>query len=186
MDILDTKFSFPVKVTKVSGTDEETVISLEKSLGEVITRDDFFLVNKAKVLKYNGCKKLADVAGLRISKERPPQFVSSPSDNNKQQHIWLLCVESKVDSNTFQFAEGEASTLNTGKLTKTKEGAMKYSEVDSVDAKFRSRMAYKRAFSRAVLDLLGLYEFYTEEDAKEFKEAGEAASTGNSVDYSKI
>lgn len=66
------------------------------------------------------------------------------------------------------YSDGEASKYNTGEIYKNKEGKMAYSET-KIDAKYRSRMAYKRAFCRCVMDIMGLEDFYSEDDAKEFK-----------------
>lgn len=135
-----------------------------------------------KVLSYNSCKKLFLSAGLKFIES--PKLVCTPDESNKQQHIWLIGMQDTEWNQVY--AEGEASRFNTWKITQQKnaDGAIvtKYIEVSEIDAKYRSRMAYKRAFCRCVMDILWLEEYYSEDDSREFRNT----SNGTDITFDMI
>lgn len=147
-----------------------------KDLVEIIWENGIWKVGKLNIVSYNSCKKLFLAAKLKYV--APPQLVCQPNDSNKQQHIWLMGLRDQMGNEVY--SDGEASKYNTGKLVmgKTDTGQPKqvYIELTEIDSKYRSRMGFKRAYCRCVLDILGLDEFYSEDDAKEF------SKTVNKVD----
>lgn len=168
----------------------ERIISVEGkdpvALGKVIWANDVWVSGKLNIISYNGCKKLAKYFMIQVCKDPAPVFYwpEYPQSwkENRMQHIWSMFMEFASNKATYVFVEGEASILNTwdimdvlvdGKKTKM------YTEMNSVSAKYRSRMAYKRAFCRGVLDLLAMDDFYSDIDAEEFK-------AGAPVDIEKL
>lgn len=158
MDISKAKFQY---VDKDGKTVEETLLW-------VVGADGAWTSGKLQIMSYNACKRLFEVARLKYV--APPSFVCEPTEGNKQQHIWLMGMEDSFGKVTY--SDGEASRFNTGKLVAQKQADWTvktiYSELTEIDAKYRSRMAFKRAFCRCVLDLIGFEDFYSAEDAREF------------------
>lgn len=142
----------------------------KKDLIEIIGENGIWNVWKLKIISYNSCKKLFMAAKLKYAGN--PQLVCQPNESNKQQHIWLMGMEDQMGNEVF--SDGEASKYNTGKLISiNKDGkpTQVYVELTEIDAKYRSRMAFKRAFCRCVMDILWLDEFYSDTDASEFRRA---------------
>ena len=141
---------------------------LTKKLWEIIGEKWLWMTGKMPILSYSSCKKLFLATKLKYVSE--PKLVCTPDESNKQQHIWIMWMQDQLGN--IVYSDGEASKYNTGKLiTISKDGkpTQVYSELTEIDAKYRSRMAFKRAFCRCVMDILGLEEFYSETDSTEFK-----------------
>lgn len=185
MDALDRKISYLEKVRTELGepiktsSGEPVTKEVQKTLKEIVGEKWAWYVGKLPILSYNSCKKLFLEAKLEYVGE--PKLVCGPREDNKQQHIWVLGI--KDTKGNVLYSEGEASKYNTGKHTVGTDPAGKpvnlYSELNEIDAKYRSRMAYKRAFCRCVMDILGLEEFYSDSDASEFKKM---VSEGKDID----
>ena len=140
----------------------------EFDLISVIWEDGMWNSWMLKIMSYNACKKLFAAAKLSFACE--PKLVCTPSEWNKQQHIWLVGM--KTQDWTVHYSEWEASKYNTGKIVQEDVWGKKvitYVEATEIDAKYRSRMAYKRAYCRCVLDMLGFDDVYSAEDAKDFQ-----------------
>lgn len=152
------------RLVKLSDTESKDLI-------DIIGENGIWKVGKLSIVSYNSCKKLFLAAKLKHSSV--PQLVCQPNDSNKQQHIWIMWMRDQMGNEVY--SDGEASKYNTGKLVNVKGDTGKvtqaYVELTEIDAKYRSRMAFKRAYCRCVLDILGLDEFYSEDDAKEFKKS---------------
>lgn len=62
---------------------------VEKDIKDVVGENGIWLVdNKLPIISYKGCKRLFDEAKLSYTDE--PKLVCVPTDDNKQQHIWLM------------------------------------------------------------------------------------------------
>ena len=135
-----------------------------KTLREIVGDSGLWMVWKLPILSYNSIKKLAKEANLQPCCE--PKLVCTPTDDNKMQHIWIIWLQDA--SGNKLYSEWEASKYNTGKWV---GNPAKYVELTQIDAQYRSRMAYKRAYCRCVLDILWLDEFYSDSDASAFQKS---------------
>ena len=145
---------------------------VRKTLWEIIWENGLWMTGKMPILSYSSCKKLFLATKLKHIAE--PKLVCKPDESNKQQHIWIMGMKDQFGNEVY--ADGEASKYNTGKLINIqKDGktVQVYSETSEIDAKYRSRMAFKRAYCRCVMDILWLEEFYSETDSTEFKRKAE-------------
>lgn len=123
------------------------------------------------IISLVGLKKIADKEEI-VEKRFRTEI--TPSMDNKQQHavnIWLGFRGSK-DEDDWVRGSGEASMLNTGKVI-TQEGERRYEEYSEIDSQFRFAMAEKRAFSRALLKMIKLFNVYGEVEARDFRKSKE-------------
>lgn len=155
-------------------------VIVEKDLKEAVAETDVWMSWKAKVLSYDGCKKLADYCGIVV--KETPQVFCSPTDSNMQQHIRGMRVGYKGDADRDNriFCEWEASQLNTGQLVKKAEWGMRHDQRSKIDSQYKSNMAFKRAYCRGVLRLVGLIGVYSSVEAPAFE------TWGNPVDYTSL
>lgn len=162
----------------------------EKDLLSIISNDDTWVIWKTKVISYRWCKKIADSIGYRVSKQNPPNMYCTPDESNKMQHIWWIFLEHSKNPDVYVFAEGEASRYNTWEYKESANSwAAQYKEMGKIDASYRSAMAYKRAYCRAVLMLSWLDKewFYSDVESSSFKKTWNPdSSLTNSLDYSNI
>lgn len=151
-------------------------------LSDVIdVTNDIWNRDRTRVMSYDGCKKIAAYCWITV--KETPVFPCQPTKDNYLQHIWLLRLGYTWDTeNKYSiFAEGEASKLNTGKIYKDTSWAVKYDEANPVDSKYRSAMAYKRAYCRWILQLVQLTGIYSEVEAADFKKPD-----GEAIDYTTL
>lgn len=124
-----------------------------------------------KIISYDGCKKLADFCWIVI--KETPMFPVQPNVNNRQQHIWAMWLGYKWDNDRDNrlFIEGEASMLNTGKIVEdpTNPWKTKVDEINSVDSKYKSTMAYKRAYCKGIVRMTRLIGIYSDVEASDFQ-----------------
>lgn len=138
-----------------------------------------------RIISYAWCKKLA--RNFSVCK-KDVSLVCTPTQDNKQQHIYTMWLGFKGDNDrdNWVHVEGEASKYNTGKYSNS-WGSTKYVEHNQIDAMYRSAIAYKRAFCKGVIQLLELHEFKADVEAKDFeKEITTMSAVEESVDYSKL
>jgi hypothetical protein len=144
--------------------------------GKIVKTDIFRVINKSdtwdfrpgvKIISLPGVQKLAAYEGI-VEKNFKTEIV--PTDGNKQQHVVNVWVGYKGDKDpdNWKRGSGEASMLNTGKVT-IKDGVRKYEEFTSIDSKYRYAMADKRAFCRAIFKLVQLYGVYADVESAEFQ-----------------
>lgn len=147
---------------KYSGKDGK-----EKKIGDTLSQDDVWITDSGVgIIGLRGIKKLMFIEKV-VEKDFRTEIV--PTENNKQQHavnIWVGFA-GDMDKDNWVRGSGEASVLNTGKVTRNGDKRL-YDEYGSVDSKYRFAMADKRALCRAVLNLLGIFEVYSEAEAAEF------------------
>lgn len=142
-------------------TKEGTTVLLDSILDKNDTRK---LSGKSStIISYNGCKKIATALGIVVVDAK---LFCTPTEWNHQQHIWGLWLQKWEER---AFVEGEASKLNTWEFKKGEDGVTKYYESTKIDSKYKSAMAYKRAYCKGVVQLSGLIGFYTEVEAEDFK-----------------
>lgn len=150
----------------------------EVSCSETLEPGDMYQLKGMTIIKLPGIKKICNKEGI-VEKEFRTEIL--PTEGNKQQHgvnIWVG-FKGDNDKDNWKRGSGEASQLNTGKVTKKKDasGAEKtmYDEYNPIDSKYRFAMADKRAFCRAVLSLVELVGVYAEVESPEFfyKENGD-------------
>lgn len=143
----------------------------EIDLYSIISEDDTFVPKKTtkRVVKYDGCKKLA--AYFKLVIKETPLFFSQPNSENKQQHVWCMRMGFKGDQDRDNrtFAEGEASQFNTKPINKGADGNPILNK-DNIDAQFKSNMAYKRAYCRGVFKHLGMLGVYADIESPSFYE----------------
>ena len=157
--------------------------AMDFDLFKIIGDKDIYAPDKNKpnfkVITYDGCKKLADYRGVVL--KETPQFLVQPNSDNMQQHVWGMWLGFKGtnDRDERQFCEWEASQLNTGQIVKTKDGSAKHDQWTKIDAQFKSAMAYKRAYCRGVLRILGLLGMYSAVESPSFETNGEAVDYAN-------
>ena len=145
-----------------------------KELFTVIAQDDFYMhKGKVPIIKLRGIKKLCDSEGI-VEKDFRTEI--QPTEGNKQQHavnVWVGFT-GETDKDKWRRGSGEASILNTGRVVHKKnkeEGkppTRAYEEFGEIDSMYRYAMADKRAFSRAVLNLVQLHDVYSEIEARDF------------------
>ena len=105
---------------------------------------------------------------------------------NKQQHIWWLFLEFRNKPEIYEFADWEASQLNTWEFTTVwewKDKKKAHTEWTKVDARYKSNMAFKRAYCRALLKLVWLEDFYSSVEATDFEKD---VKTWDDLDYAKL
>lgn len=155
---------------------------LSLPLSSCLSVDDLWVKGKTVIMKLSGLKKLCDHADIV---EKDFQMLITPTDNNKQQHGVNIWVGFKGDDNKDNWARGsgEASILNTGKLYTDKQGVQKYDEFGQIDSKYRLAMADKRAFARAVLNLVNLHGVYAEIESPDFMFSGASEQAPEKFNY---
>ena len=141
---------------------------LEYPVSDFISESDVYEKDRLKIITLDWIKKIAD--WLWIVVKETPWFLCQPDVWNRQQHIWWLRMWFKWDSDrdNWIYSEWEASQLNTWKIT-YKDWKREHDEINSVDSKFKSNMAYKRAYCRWVIRLASLYGLYSNVEAVEFQ-----------------
>jgi hypothetical protein len=144
---------------------------VEKNLSDVLGPKDMWNYNNMTIIGLNGIQKLMDAEGIV---EKKFEMCVTPTADNKQQHVCNIWVGFKGQDNPDEWkrASGEASQLNTGKVTIETDGTKKYNEHTPIDSKYRMAMADKRALCRAVLKIIRLYGVYSEVEAAEFRASG--------------
>ena len=145
------------------------------AISDVISDNDTWVTNKGvRIIKYDGCQKIFNYCNLKIS--IPSELLCQPSKENKYQHIFRVNMGYLWDKDNKIGSEGigEASVLNTGRLEKNKEGGHSYVEFGEIDAMYKAKMAYKRAYVEALFKLLQITGVYSDVEAKAFEkvEAG--------------
>lgn len=153
-------------ITLSDGTKADVFAYIDKSDTREVTSGK----NKLKIISFVGCKKLANKLWIVISKA---DFPCIPNADNHQQHIRLLTMNY---SEKMVIVSGEASKLNTGEIVTNKEGKPQHSERKKIDSKYKSDMAFKRAYCKGILQLLELYDFYSDSEAAEFVKPETAGS----------
>ena len=114
---------------------------------------------RTKIIWYDGCKKIADAACVVI--KETPVFVSHPMEWNLQQHIrWMrMWFKGDKERDNWVFIEWEANKLNAKDWT--------------VSGDYKSAMAFKRAYCKWLLRLVGLIWVYSAVEADVFNESKE-------------
>jgi len=137
-------------------------------LFKVVKKSDVWNFKGLKIITLAGVQKLAEYESI-VEKRFQTEIV--PSSGNKQQHAVNIWVGYKGDDNpnNWKRASGEASMLNTGKVTVDKDGVRKYEEFSAIDSKYRYAMADKRAFCRAVFKLIQLYGVCADAESADFE-----------------
>lgn len=134
---------------------------VRKPLLGLISTSDCFLRGNSLIIKAVGMRKIADYFDIKETDIVP---MCSPSESNLQKH-WVKVFITDPHSKKVTVATGEADRLNTGKWSSKGE----YKEHDQIDAQFRGSMAEKRAFDRAIIKHLQIYNTYSEIEAQDFK-----------------
>lgn len=154
---------------------------VESDLFSIIDKDaDMFTQSGCRIITLDWVKKLANFCWVRESSNPPPNLFCTPSETNRQQHIWGLFVEFIHKPEVKVFSEGEASQLNTGKFETiikeedwVKVRKQKNIEAGQISWMYKSSMAYKRAYTRWVLKLLGVTWIYGEIEASDFERSAQ-------------
>lgn len=148
----------------------------KKNIFDIVDASDFYVVSgergaRIPILKHTGVQKLA-----RAEKIRQVDIMQliQPSSDNMQQHGIAVRIRNARGEDLVK--TGEASRLNTGKWGKDKEGKAVYLEKENIDSKYRLAMAEKRAFDRAVLEELQLYDIRSSVESPDFEEPKNAES----------
>lgn len=139
-----------------------------KDLMDVIDTEDTWEKNGLIILSLKGVQKLA-LAEEVVEKKIVTEI--TPTEGNKQQHVVNIWVGFKDDVNPDNWvrASGEASILNTGKVVEDKKGGTRrYEEFGCIDSQYRYAMADKRAYCRAVIKLLNLFNIYSAVESSSF------------------
>ena len=156
----------------------------ELNLFSIIEESDMFAPDKTrpnfKVMKYDGCKKLADFFWVVI--KDTPLFLTQPTADNKNQHVWAGFLGFKGDSDRdyWVFSEGEASQFNTNPIGADDNGRPVLNS-KNIDWQFKSNMAYKRFFCRGVFKILGMYWLYADIESPSFATNGDSISDYGSL-----
>lgn len=130
------------------------------SMKDKFSSSDFWTIKGRTIMKHMAIERLAYDAGVEVTSVK---MLVAPSDDNMQQHG--ICIKVKhTQTGRTAVNVGEASRLNTGKYVKGK-----YVEEGRIDCQYRLSMAYKRGYDRAVLDVLGLLEIYSDIESAEFQ-----------------
>lgn len=151
----------------------------------IIDKTDIYTQDKVKIIRYDACKKLANYFNINVDKA---ELVCQPNESNHQQHIWLITMTAIKDDKVSARATfaGEGSRLNTFKsipTDKTQDG-LRLAEYSGISTKYKSDMAWKRAYVKCVLHILNIQGVYGDIEAVEFLKTD---NTGNTViDYSKV
>lgn len=133
------------------------ITNTRRPLLEVISESDLFYRGNNSIIKSSGMKRLADKYSI---KEIDITVLCAPTESNFQKH-WIRTTVTDPHSKTITIATGEADRFNTGKW----EGEV-YKEIGQIDAQYRGAMAEKRAFDRAVIKHLQIYNTYSEVEAE--------------------
>jgi hypothetical protein len=147
-----------------------------KLLKDVINPKDIWQTSSGvKIISLSGLQKIAQKESIA---EKRFQVDITPNENNKQQHVVNIWLGFKGDSDTDNWVRGsgEASVLNTGKVEKklnSNTGNYDYSYIErsEIDSQYRFAMADKRAYSRALIKLIGLIGVYCEVEAQAFSKS---------------
>lgn len=118
-----------------------------------------------RIISKNGIKKLRDKFNLKVS------FLIYDKVNNQVKTVVYPIPE------LIELAPNEKLIYTFGCI-QNQDGTIESVEVGEINTKnlkgisalFPMAILYKRAYGRVILDHLKLYEFYTEEEAEEFKE----------------
>ena len=155
-----------------------TVNDEETKLLDTVSKDDIYMKGDRVIINLKGIKALAKEEGIV---EKKIETVVTPNESNLQQHvvnIWVGFIGDD-DPDTWERASGEANRLNTGRVDSLKKVYVERGEVDSM---YRYAMADKRAYTRAVLKLVGLFGVSSSVESKDFEV--DAVSDDDSVgDY---
>lgn len=133
-----------------------TISGGDNNLGAFLEDDDFWTKTKGKkkevvgvFIKHSAIQRLAREAGIFMANV---EMLVQPTASNEQQHLFVA----KFGGYGVEVTEvGEASTRNT------RQG---------VSRDYMGTMGFKRLFDRGVLNTLGFYELYSEEEADDFSE----------------
>ena len=153
---------------------DTVVICGDKSapLSAIITdKDTWQTRDGVKCLSLPGTKKLAKYFNVREMKSRVD---ISPSNSNHQQHGVSIWVGNEPEEFKWTRGVGEASRLNTGFLNKGTDNTLIFDETTKIDSRYKYMMATKRAYCRAVLDHLGLFDFFSDVHDASFSSAADA------------
>jgi len=142
-------------------------VAKEVVLSEVVSPDDMWSTGGIKIIGLVGIRKIAEKEGIV---EKKFEVSIQPTKGNKQQHGINIWVGFKGDSDpdNWRRGSGEACEFNTGKIVEDKDKTRRYDPYGSVDSKYRLAMADKRAYCRAVLNMVSLYGIHAEVEAQEF------------------
>lgn len=157
-----------------------------RPLFEIIWKNDVWNKGGIRIISYDGCKRLADFCGVVI--KETPMLHCSPTTWNRQQHIWgiRLGFADQNSRDTRVFSEWEASLLNTWTLVKDEASwKQRVSEYGSIDAKYKSAMAYKRAYCKWIIRLLWLTGVYSDIEASDFQKPS-SWKDDDFVDYNSL
>ena len=132
----------------------------EHNLKEFFVEDeDFWTKTKGKkkevvgvFIKHPAIQRLAREAAVQMG---TPTMLVQPVASNEQQHLFMAEFSILASTKPSIIEVGEASTRNT------RQG---------VSRDYMGTMGFKRLFDRGVLNLLGFYELYSEEEAEDFKQ----------------
>lgn len=144
------------------------------SLDDTLGNDWGWLSGKTKVIRHSKVQELAEKENLFVQKY---DWVITPNEGNLQQHTVIVTIAGKEDfwKNKSPVPEvGEACRLNTGGLENGSYKEHRWTTGKAViDANYRASMAWKRAYDRAVLSFLGLYDVYSSSESKDFQKSSE-------------
>lgn len=142
--------------------------SISKKLFDVLDDKDVWEKDGLTIIGLKGVKKLAASEGI-VEKKITTDIV--PTGDNKQQHginIWVG-YKGDIDPDNWVRGSGEASMLNTGKIVVDKKtNTRRYEEYACVDSQYRYAMADKRAYCRAILKFVQIFNAYASVESSSF------------------
>ena len=164
------------------------------TLKDFLTKDDYWtreayrVVNGEKVkmpvgiyIKHNAIQRLARICNISLSSVKYPVV---PTASNEQEHLLLGKFKGgfKVVSKEILKGNGKGK-----KKTKTLEPSITKNQITTLEVgeasirntmigvsrNYLGSMAFKRLFDRGILNHLGFFELYSEDEADEFSQAYE-------------
>lgn len=142
----------------------------KRYLGDILENGDCYISAGKLIFKYAAIQKIAKYEDIV---EKRFEMVVTPMASNYQQHGLNLWVGFKgdTDEDNWVRGSGEASALNTGVQIVLPNQPIQFLEATKIDARYKLAMADKRAFCRAVLKFIGMFNAYGDVEAKEFEQA---------------
>lgn len=143
-------------------------VERKRFLADILQNGDCYISAGKLIFKYAALQKIAKLEGIV---EKKFETSITPMASNHQQHGVNLWLGFKGDNNPDNWVRGsgEASALNTGIQVTGQNGQAQFIEVSRIDSRYKYAMADKRAFSRALLKMIGMFNAYGDVEAKEFE-----------------
>ncbi len=117
------------------------------------------------IIRHDGVRRLMVKAGVKVEEVR---LIISPTTDNTMRTAFLAIGTNAEGRRAFAIGEGDTTNL----------------QPNSVASRFPTVMAAKRAIDRMALDLLGLFDLYSEVELGPNGEAGSGPSPSHDVDAS--